>query len=232
VAASIDRAIAVTLTIGLVFLAGIVDGSEASPASPFTAAPPAPSAPRAEAGEPVRVPPPGIYGADPARRAAIESAIDRFRDAGIPLPPLRIYAHTSTDGCEGHSGMFMQYGDESRVDLCIAASGMGLALHELAHAWEHHRMADDARQAFLGETGLVWYDPDTPWRERGIEQVAITIAWGLLDQPLTDDQAAGNAELLGRFRLLTGVTSPRLPRSESHVRGGGATRLSEHERSR
>jgi hypothetical protein len=55
-------------------------------------------------------------------------------------------------------------------------------LHELAHIWQWAQGDGTGwpdRSAIVG--GEV-STPDTPWRDRQEERVAITISWGLLDQ--------------------------------------------------
>lgn len=155
------------------------------------------------------VDPPGIYGADEAFASLIEESMARFADAGLSLPPLRIYVHPAADACSGHTGEFMSDGEDDRIDLCGSSTHNARVLHELAHAWEHHSVSEATRRAFLDATGLVWYDPDLPWRERGIEQLATTITWGLLDTPLTDAQMVEASDLMARFELLTGRRTPR-----------------------
>jgi hypothetical protein len=149
---------------------------------------------------------PGIYGADPEFTAVIESAIDRFDSVGLTLPDLRIYYHSDPSGCPGATAQFNQDGSGTRVDLCTQVSYT--LLHELGHAWEYHTMSDATRQAYLELTGLpTWADPDVDWEDRGIESAATTIAWGLLENPITNPAAFAD-ELKG-FELLTGIASPR-----------------------
>ncbi len=152
---------------------------------------------------------PGIYGASEETEEAIEQAIARFNTEGLTLPTdLRIYVHDTRDECQGHPGLFNQDYSGTRIDLCTT-DGF-IVLHELAHAWEHHSMDDTTRQAFLDHTGLeVWNHADADWTERGIELAANAIAWGLLDETLTDGEATEYSEQLDRFELLTGQASPR-----------------------
>lgn len=182
--------------------------------TPVTAHAPAPIAPAAPAGpeesagtNPPAPDAPGIYGADAELTAEIESAMARFDSAGLTLPELRIYAHATNEGCQGHIGLFN--GDQSgnRIDLCVRTEY--LILHELAHAWEHHFMTESTREAFLDHTGLTtWNHIETDWDERGIEAAAQAIAWGLLDTPITNADAF--PEELHQFELLTGIASPRV----------------------
>ncbi len=152
------------------------------------------------------VDPPGIYGADPDFTAVIESAIDRFDSVGLTLPDLRIYYHSDPAGCPGATAQFNQDGSGTRVDLCTQVAYT--LLHELAHAWEYHTMSDATRQAYLDHTGLLsWADPEVDWEDRGIECAANTVAWGLLETPITNPAAF--VDELHSFELLTGITSPR-----------------------
>jgi hypothetical protein len=163
--------------------------------------------------------PPGIYGADVELTAVIDAAINRYNTTGFSLDPMRFYAHPTDDTCKGNKALFGQNGELDRIDLCSGRT-FAIVLHELAHAWEHNNMSDNTRQAFLDYTGLVWYDPDVNWRNRGNEVAANTIAWGLRETPLTATDIGNYSELLHRFELLTGIPSPRLPSTQpSYTRG-------------
>ncbi len=153
--------------------------------------------------------PPGIYGADPRFGSVIEAAIDRYESIGLDLPPLRIYVHSTQEGCQGELGTYGQYGSTDRIDLCTEAKFY--VLHELAHAWEQHSISDETRNAVLDQAGLdVWHDRGIPWLRSGAEIAANTIAFGLLDLPLTETEAGYFEVQLSRFRLLTGANSPRI----------------------
>lgn len=152
--------------------------------------------------------PPRVYGADDAHQAQIHAAVERFHDAGLRLPPLRIFVHSSTDACQDQLGTFGQFGQRDRIDLCTSAAFY--ILHEMAHAWEQHTLTDGTRRIVLAETGLtVWHDRELPWLDSGAEVAANTIAFGLLDAPLEDRSGAFTPQL-DRFRLLTGANSPRI----------------------
>lgn len=153
---------------------------------------------------------PGIYGADPELTAVIAALIDRFNNAGLTLPEVRFYVHTTKAGCNGHVGLFKRFDEQDRIDLCITSGLDYPILHELAHAWAHHNLADHTRQAFLDQSGLVWNDPDVEWDERGTEVAANIVAWGLYDNPLLAEEAVRHTERLIHFELLTGIPSPRL----------------------
>ena len=70
-------------------------------------------------------------------------------------------------------------------------------------------MSDATRQGYLDHTGLTtWADPEVEWEDRGVECAATTIAWGLLEIPITNPAAF--VEELHSFELLTGIASPRI----------------------
>lgn len=147
-----------------------------------------------------------IHGASFEYETQIAEAVQRFADAGLRLPPLHIYVHRSQDGCHGYLGY---YGDGQRVDICMWAEQ--IILHELAHAWERHHVADETRAAFIEHTdSTTWDDLDTPRERRGIEVAAETIAFGLSSKPLSDTAAITNRARLEGYELLTGNPSPRL----------------------
>jgi hypothetical protein len=54
------------------------------------------------------------------------------------------------------------------------------ALHEIAHAWTETNVAPGILRRFMEirEIGA-WNDQRVPWKERGTEQAAEIITWGL-----------------------------------------------------
>ena len=142
-----------------------------------------------------------VRGGTPKQRAAALKAVGLFETAGLDLPGVTIQIHATSDGCDGYDGAFRAA--EWRLDVC---NGHWLiVLHELAHAWEHARLTDEIRDEFMELRGLTsWNDGSTPWRERGIEDLAEVIVWGLrelaADRPVTSDEERQQA-----FRLLTGI---------------------------
>lgn len=64
----------------------------------------------------------------------------------------------------------------------MEAGPQRLVLHEFAHAWEEATLDDPCRERFLRIRGLeAWADDDVEWKQRGIEQIAEIVAWGLAD---------------------------------------------------
>jgi hypothetical protein len=149
-----------------------------------------------------------VVGGTADAQGTVWAAIARFDEVGLDLPDLEVRIHRNTDGCDGRQGLFRAAGDGGVVDLCFDREF--LALHELAHAWEHFALDDAARDEFVLTMGFEsWRSRATPWSHRGIERAADAIAYGLLDVPLGEDDA--RVRVLAQFELLTGVRTPRLP---------------------
>ena len=128
--------------------------------------------------------------------------MDRFEQAGLDLPPLRIYVHPNRDGCDGHMGFYGQHAERDRIDLCTRSEFY--VLHELAHAWEQRGLSDARRQAFLHHAEMEWYDANARWTQRGVESLANTVAWGLLGRPLDqyEQRAMQDAQIRQAEELL------------------------------
>jgi len=157
----------------------------------------------APAREPVRV-----YGADAAQERTVDWAVQRFGAAGLPdLPTLDIYLHTSHDGCRGNLG----YYHRGRIDLCTKESSepyaRKFAIHEMAHAWVEAHVDGETHRRFMELRGLTeWNDLNQPWKERGTEQAAEVIAWGLGEGEVSPllPEPPDTANLIAAYILLTG----------------------------
>jgi hypothetical protein len=138
----------------------------------------------------------------PLERDTILWAIDRFEDAGLQLPDLKISFPAL---CAGKGALY-HVGQKS-IEFCRV--NRRRALHELAHAWDDASGAVD-RQAFLELRGLsVWWG-GTEMRssEQGAEHLAEIIAWGLMGaDPRDVPQLPANSvyELTRAFATLTGM---------------------------
>jgi hypothetical protein len=150
-----------------------------------------------------------IHGADADEAAGVRWAWERFRQAGVgPPPPVAVHLHASHDGCNGGLGRYRH----GRVDLCTKDSSepyaRKFALHELAHAWVEANLDGATLERFMALRGLqVWNDAGHAWKERGSEQVAEIITWGLGEgeiAPLLPE--AEDPEVLAfLFEMLTGL---------------------------
>jgi branched-subunit amino acid transport protein len=150
-------------------------------------------------------------------------AFGRFETAGLRLPSVGSVTFASGSGrCAGIGGTVEPAAEGAHVLLCLdrtsACVGADCAaftfharttvLHELAHAWDLTWLDDPARQVFLEQVGLeVWYGPqDVPWAERGAEQAAEILMWGLLEttSPLPRLHRPSCEDLLAAYRTLAG----------------------------
>jgi hypothetical protein len=149
-----------------------------------------------------------FHGADAQDEAVVDWALHRFRSVGMrDLPPLEVHLHRSREACNGGLGLYYM----NRIDLCTKDSSepyaRKYALHEIAHAWTETNVAPDVLHRFMQARGVeAWNDKRVPWKERGTEQAAEIITWGLGEgdiQPLLTEPL-GSKALAGLYELLTG----------------------------
>lgn len=115
-------------------------------------------------------------------------AVALYDEAGLELPPVRFIAHSTDQACFGRIGAAYARTDHTEIALCTEKSGTVLEfllVHELAHAWDHHGLDAERRQPFLDLRGLdEWRGSDVEWNDRGTEQAAEIVLWGLMDRPV------------------------------------------------
>jgi hypothetical protein len=149
-----------------------------------------------------------IHGATAAEERAIDWSIRRYREAGLDgMPDLEVYLHDSPDGCNGGIGYYLA----GRIDLCTKASSepyqRKFALHEMAHGWIETNVDGAVLDRFMQIRGIpAWNDRSFDWKQRGTEQAAEIVTWGLGEgeiAPLLPE--ALDAPALARlYELLTG----------------------------
>jgi hypothetical protein len=152
-----------------------------------------------------------IESTSPEWTRRIEWGLDRFRDAGLPLPAMSITVHDDGAPCDGNSGRYLP-NDPVEVHLCTRGTADSrvaklTTVHELAHAWAESQLSADERAAFLELRGLdVWNDQRCPRHERGAEHAAEVVSWGLMDEmiPIVRIYNAEPADLAIAFDLLVG----------------------------
>jgi hypothetical protein len=190
-----------------------------------TSAPVQPSIATEEAAKPEQV----IHTDSTAMQALADWAIGRFSEARLDLPSIEIYFHENKEPCKGYSALHRRSEAGSRIDVCSLTRSPKLEatmLHELGHAWAAHNLTDQQRQAFVELQGLdAWYDKDASWNDRGTEQAAEIIAWGLREEsrrpgtiPVNDVETLTHA-----FQQLTG-TQPITDTSHEWQEGQPPTR--------
>ena len=148
-----------------------------------------------------------IHGANAAEERVIDWSLRRYREAGLDgMPDLEVYLHRSQEGCRNGIGYYLA----GRIDLCTKASSEPYqrkhALHEIAHAWTEANIDTAILERFMDIRGIAaWNDRSFDWKQRGTEQAAEIIAWGLGEgvSPWLPDQPE-DRELADLFELLTG----------------------------
>jgi hypothetical protein len=152
----------------------------------------------------------GAHDANPDELALARWAVGRYAAAHLRLPPMDLYFHDDPSGCHGRNGYFVT----GRVDLCLGGflnlSARHTVLHEMAHGWSEVALTGTARARFLAARGLsTWNDLGVDWPQRGWEQAADIVAWGIGDGVLRptipDNDPLALAEA---YRLLTGRAAP------------------------
>ena len=148
-----------------------------------------------------------IHGADATQKRAIDWSIRRYREAGLDgMPDLEVYVHRSHEGCNGGLGLY----HAGRIDLCTKESSgpyqRKWALHEMAHGWIETNVDGAVLNRFMVIRGIAaWNDRSYDWKQRGTEQAAEIVTWGLGEgeiAPLLPETT--DPETLARlYRLLT-----------------------------
>jgi hypothetical protein len=144
---------------------------------------------------------------DPQGRWAVEA----FEAAGLEFPQVSVLFHDTKDVCQGNVGGYT--GDT--VHVCITAEGLyrdKILLHELGHAWAARNLTDGQMAEFIElRDAESWNDSATEWGDRGFEQAAEILAWGLLETATTPTQISDSDcdSLTNAFQLLTGTEVPR-----------------------
>lgn len=149
-----------------------------------------------------------IHGADTAQERAIDWSIRRYREAGLDgMPDLEVYLHRSHDACDGGLGLY----HAGRIDLCTEDSSdpyrRKFALHEMAHAWIESNVDTAVLDRFMDVRGIAaWNDRSFDWKDRGTEQAAEIVTWGLGEGQISPllPQATDAPTLARLYELLTG----------------------------
>ena len=149
-----------------------------------------------------------IHGADAVQERAIDWSIRRYREAGLDgMPDLEVYVHRSHEECNGGLGLY----HAGRIDLCTATSSepyqRKFALHEMAHGWIETNVDGAVLDRFMDIRGIAaWNDRSYDWKQRGTEQAAEIVTWGLGEGEISPllPEAVRAPNLARLYELLTG----------------------------
>ena len=94
--------------------------------------------------------------------------------------------------------------------VLVNAMSRHLTLHEMAHAWTEWHDSPATIDRFLRFRGLAsWNDEGVPWNERGWEQAAEFVAYGVGERILSPNVPDASLGQIARsYRLLTGIPLP------------------------
>jgi len=107
----------------------------------------------------------------------VEYAYSRFAQAGIELPDVQIEFLADSAECFGYGGVYLP--DELIVRICRPSKRT--MVHELAHAWLETTFTAKQRDAFLNLRGLDAWTGGARWAQRGAEQAAEIVTWGVME---------------------------------------------------
>ena len=167
-----------------------------------------------------------LVNAEPIHEEFSRWLFDRYLQAGIGLPDVAAVWFPPAPECDERGGLAIEsdarYEGRHTIVVCFTddrleydrsesgwfPTAASYGLHELAHIWMVDRLNDDVRAAYLEMTGLsVWRGAEAEWADRGVEQAAFTIPWGITDRsdvvwPIYFPEASCE-DLADRYRLLT-----------------------------
>jgi len=149
-----------------------------------------------------------IVGATQAEGRAVDWAFHRYGEAGLRnMPPLDIHMYRDHGPCNGGLGL----ANQGRIELCTKSSSQPyqrrFALHEMAHAWIATNVGGDVLAAFMQRQRVTdWNDRSFPWKERGTEQAAEVITWGLGEGEIAPllPEVPDSQTLASLYEMLTG----------------------------
>ena len=152
-----------------------------------------------------------VVGGTVSQRATVTAEVGRYVSAGLELPGLEIHIYDNRDGCGGNDGVFVKAEEGWRINICDTREMV--VRHEVGHAWAAHNLTAQETDAYTTHWGFgSWNARGTAWSDRGSEDAANVLAWGLDPQTISgallpDGPLAKRAEA---FQMLTGIETPRL----------------------
>ena len=138
----------------------------------------------------------------------IHSGLATYEHAGLRLPGIQFAGFDDIEPCRGRIGLARRSGRETEVWICTRETGPveeWMVLHELAHTWDYEMLTPEVRDAFLELRDLEGWRAGE-WHERGSEQTAEIIVWGIIGRPVQVARFGNTScpELRQAFLTLTG----------------------------
>ncbi len=138
----------------------------------------------------------------------IRSGLATYEQSGLRLPGIQFIGFDDKEQCHGRIGMAQRAGRETQVWLCTRKTGPveeWMVLHELAHTWDYEMLTHEVRDALLELRDLEGWRAGE-WHERGSEQTAEIVVWGIIGRPVRMERFGNTScpELRQAFLLLTG----------------------------
>ena len=144
------------------------------------------------------------------------SVLAVYGEAGLELPPFVVEFSDDDIACRGNSGLHGRSADGgSIVTICYTHDRPDVRerirhatmMHEAAHVWIAHNVSDAQEEAFLELRGLEsWRDREVAWGDRGTEEAAETLFWGVTggDHRVITGGGGDVDALAEAFAVLTG----------------------------
>ncbi len=165
-----------------------------------------------------------VHNGTPGADELVRWAMARFPAADLTAPTVGSIAFSEeahrAQCAGGRWGLALQDGSSSRIFLCYTVGSVATPieqakiLHELAHVWMWQNLDEERKEQFDARMHLPTWDAlETPWDQRGVEQAAGVIAWGLGDENLKSEAIGTRScpDLADAFELLTGVAPLQPP---------------------
>jgi hypothetical protein len=157
-----------------------------------------------------------IYNGIPGTEDFVRWGLDRFAEAGLPLPEVAkvVFLPPGITKCRSFTGWYTPGESGATVELCFSPDttwdnrSRATLLHEYAHPWIDEHLDEATQAEFLDLVDLPrWRDDQDPPRDRGVERAANAIMLGLIDDAsgLAVARDIGCEQREEAFRLLTGT---------------------------
>ena len=138
----------------------------------------------------------------------IRSSLATYERAGLRLPGIHFTGYDDREQCRGRQGMARRSGRTTKVWICTRETGpveKWMVLHELAHTWDYEVLTPERREALIELRNLNGWRLGE-WNERGSEQSAEIIVWGIIgrEAKMVRFDNTSCHELTAAFVTLTG----------------------------